>query len=116
MPDGTVRRGVMWYAHARLGWVSSAMLRRCSCVIGLAVMLVGLPAAQAADTTLTLACQGTTTETSKENAKPERHSMGIIVNFTAPDCHRFYLSARRVSGDCNRVGRSAHHIRRFRQK
>jgi len=35
------------------------MLRRCSCVIALAVMLVGLPTAQAADTTLTLACQGT---------------------------------------------------------
>src|SRR5262249_54475755 len=54
-----------------------------SCVIALAVMLVGLPAAQAADSILTLACKGTTTETSKENAKPEPHSMGIIVNFTA---------------------------------
>src|SRR5262245_34679787 len=37
------------------------MLRHRSCVIALAVMLVGLPTAQAADTTLTLACQGTAT-------------------------------------------------------
>jgi hypothetical protein len=35
------------------------MLRRCSRLIALAVMLVGLPTAQAADETLTLACQGT---------------------------------------------------------
>jgi len=39
--------------------------------------------AQAADSTLTLACQGTTTDTTKEDAKPEPVSMGIIVNFTA---------------------------------
>jgi hypothetical protein len=44
-------------------------------------MLVGLSAAQAADTTLTLACQGTTTA-GYEDAKPEPTSMGIIVNFT----------------------------------
>jgi len=56
------------------------MLRRCSCVIALAVMLVGLPPAQAADTTLTLACRGTTTDTIVD--KPEPVSMGIIVNFT----------------------------------
>jgi hypothetical protein len=37
---------------------------------------------QAADTTLTLACQGTTTVTRMEDAKPEPISMGIIVNFT----------------------------------
>jgi len=37
--------------------------------------------AQAADTTLTLACQGTTT-VRMEDAKPEPISMGIIVNFT----------------------------------
>jgi hypothetical protein len=42
-------------------------------------MLVALPAAQAADTTLTLACKGTTTVTTME---PEPVSMGIIVNFT----------------------------------
>jgi hypothetical protein len=45
-------------------------------------MLVGLPTAHAADTTLTLACQGTTTDTAKEDSKPEPFSMGIIVNFT----------------------------------
>jgi hypothetical protein len=54
------------------------MFRRCAC-IALAVMLVGLSTAQAADTTLTLACQGA----SKTDAKPEPISMSIIVNFTA---------------------------------
>jgi hypothetical protein len=44
-------------------------------------MLVGLPTAQAADTTLTLACEGTTTDKMKD-AKPAPISMGIIVNFT----------------------------------
>jgi hypothetical protein len=44
-------------------------------------MLVGLPTAQAADTTLTLACQGTIFG-SEGFAKPEPISMGIIVNFT----------------------------------
>ena len=40
--------------------------------------------AQAADTTLTLACQGTTNDKMKEakDAKPAPISMGIIVNFT----------------------------------
>ena len=40
--------------------------------------------AQAADTTLTLACQGTTTDKMKDakDAKPAPISMGIIVNFT----------------------------------
>jgi len=47
------------------------------------MLTYGLVTAQAADTTLALACQGTTTETSKEDAKPEPHSQGIIVNFTA---------------------------------
>jgi len=57
------------------------MLRRCSCVIGLAVMLVST--AHAADETPTLACQGTVTETiGEEEKKPEPISMGIIVNFT----------------------------------
>jgi hypothetical protein len=37
------------------------MLRRCSRVIALAVMLVGLPTAQAADETLALRCEGTKT-------------------------------------------------------
>jgi hypothetical protein len=44
------------------------MLRLCSCAIALAVMLVGLPTAQAADTVLTLACQGT------ERSKGEERS------------------------------------------
>jgi len=60
--------------------VCSGMLRRCSC-IAFAVMLVGLSTAQAADTTLTLACQGTTLG-GTEDAKPEPVSMGIIINFT----------------------------------
>src|SRR5262245_44650717 len=54
------------------------MLRPCSRVIALAVML---STAQAADSTLTLACQGTTVS-GVEDAKPEPVSMGIIVNFT----------------------------------
>jgi len=52
----------------------------CACIIALAAMVVG-PTAQAADTVLTLACQGTTTS-GVENAKPEPVSLGIIVNFT----------------------------------
>jgi hypothetical protein len=55
------------------------MFRRCAC-IALAVMLVGLSTAQAADTTLTLACQGAR---KTDDAKPEPISMSIIVNFTA---------------------------------
>jgi hypothetical protein len=62
----------------------SLMLRTCSRVIAFVVMVACvLVTAQAADTVLTLPCKGTTTETSKENAKPEPHSQGIIVNFTA---------------------------------
>jgi hypothetical protein len=57
-------------------------------VIALAVVLVGLPTAQAADTTLTLACQGTTTS-GLEDAKPEPISMGIIVNFAKKTVHDF---------------------------
>jgi hypothetical protein len=45
-------------------------------------MLVGLSTAQAADSTLTLACQGTMTSTTIEDAKPEPVTMGFIVNFT----------------------------------
>jgi hypothetical protein len=42
-----------------------------------------LGARQAADTTLTLACKGSVTETvMEEEKKSERISMGIIVNFT----------------------------------
>jgi hypothetical protein len=62
----------------------SAMLRTCSRIIALAVMLVGLQTAQAADTTLTLACKGTTTDNMKDakGVKPEPLSIGVIVNFT----------------------------------
>ena len=49
------------------------------CIIALTAM-VASPTAQAADTTLTLACKGTTTITGME---PEPISMGLIVNFTA---------------------------------
>ena len=56
------------------------MLRACSRVIALAAIVVSM-AAQAADTTLTLAWQGTVTA-GTEDAKPEPISMGIIVNFT----------------------------------
>ena len=54
----------------------------------LSVLWVGndclLMTAQAADTTLTLACQGTTTDKMKDakDAKPAPISMGIIVDFT----------------------------------
>jgi hypothetical protein len=57
------------------------MLRRCSCVIVLAVMLVGLPTAQAADTTLTLACKGTETSGSGARKSSEVINIGIIVDF-----------------------------------
>jgi hypothetical protein len=62
------------------------MLRRCAC-IALATMVAGTSmTAQAADTTLTLACKGTVT-TKVFSGKfvdyePEPISMGLIVNFT----------------------------------
>jgi hypothetical protein len=55
------------------------MLRSCSCVI--ALVAAGLAIAQAADTTLTLACQGTAT-LALEDAKPEPYRMSVIFNFT----------------------------------
>jgi hypothetical protein len=63
----------------RLG--SFPMLRHCSRVVALGVTLVGLPTTQAADTTLTLACQGT--ETSQWGSGPkssEKVTIGIIVD------------------------------------
>jgi hypothetical protein len=57
------------------------MLRRWSFVVALAVMLVGLPTAQAADTTLTLACAGTST-LAVSDAQPEPYRMSVIFNFT----------------------------------
>jgi hypothetical protein len=64
------------------------MLRTRSCVIALAVMLVGIPTAQSADEILTLACKGTKTSGLTDN-KPEPVSMGIIVNFTKRTVHGF---------------------------
>ena len=69
------------------------MLRRSSCIIALPAMLVGLWPAQAANTVLTLACQGTTKDTTVEGAKPEPVSMGIVVNFTDRTVQGFGLSA-----------------------
>jgi hypothetical protein len=43
--------------------------------------------AQAVDTTATLACQGTTLTTTKD--EPEPISMGIIINFTKGTVHGF---------------------------
>ena len=66
------------------------MLRACSCVIALiALVTCSSRTAQAADTTLTLACQGTTIITALQDAKPEPVSMGIIVNFTKSTVHGF---------------------------
>ena len=62
------------------------MVRHYSCVIVLVVLLVGLPTAQAADTMLTLACEGTKTETSRYGDDAERKraiSLSIIINFAA---------------------------------
>jgi hypothetical protein len=66
------------------------MLRTCLRVIALIAMVACLSmTAQAADSTLTLACQGTVTvheyprTTIVENAKPEPYSTGITVNLTA---------------------------------
>jgi hypothetical protein len=73
--------------YAYSGWAFQ-MLRRSLCTIGLPVALVALSSAHAADTTLTLACQGTTTF-GTEAAKPEPVSMGIIVNFTTHTVHGF---------------------------
>jgi hypothetical protein len=64
------------------------MLRTCTRIIALAAMVAG-PTAQAADTTLALACQGTVTvyehprTTTSGDAKPEPFSMGITINLTA---------------------------------
>jgi hypothetical protein len=65
-----------------LDWLEpSLMLRTCPRVIALALMLIGLPTAQAADTTLTLACKGTQT-TSQDGApkSSEVINIGIIVD------------------------------------
>jgi hypothetical protein len=57
------------------------MLRTCSRIIALTATLAAPSmTAQPADTTLTLACQGSVTVGAE--AKPEPISMGIVVNFT----------------------------------
>jgi hypothetical protein len=66
---------------ARLGnaiYVTTSLHGAC---IALTAM-VASPTAQAADTTLTLACQGTTTISTTTGDKSEPISMGIIVDFT----------------------------------
>jgi hypothetical protein len=71
------------------GWVQAMNMStlctslHCACIIALTAM-VGGPTAQAADTTLTLACQGTVTIKSSGPAEyePDPISMGLIVNFT----------------------------------
>jgi hypothetical protein len=65
------------------------MLQTCARIIVLTAMVASpRMTAQAADTTLTLACQGTATG-GTEDAKPEPVSMGIIVNFTNKTVHGF---------------------------
>jgi hypothetical protein len=71
---------VRYVATGSMGWVSQ-MPRACSRIIALTAVFAGLTMAHAADATLTLACQGTTTS-GLEDAKPKPISMGIIVNFT----------------------------------
>jgi hypothetical protein len=58
------------------------MLRRRSRVIALALTLVGLPTAQAADTMLTLACQGIaeTKFGAKDQPSREPISFGLVLN------------------------------------
>jgi hypothetical protein len=53
-----------------------------------AMVTCGLATAQAAETTLTLACKGTATAY-PEDVKLEPISMGIIVNFTKNTVHGF---------------------------
>jgi len=57
------------------------ILRACSCVITVVVMVAN---AQATETTLMLACKGTVTTKSLSTTKyePDPISMGFIVNFT----------------------------------
>ena len=54
-----------------------------SCMIALTAMLVGLSTARAAEpATLTLACQGTTTDAMQPDAKPQQITMGVVINFS----------------------------------
>jgi hypothetical protein len=57
------------------------MLRTCWCVVALtATVTCDLVTSQAADTTLTLACQGTAAS-GVEDAKPQQITMRIVINF-----------------------------------
>jgi len=70
------------YAQVRQAGVPP-MPRTCSCVIALTAMLVGLSTARAAEpATLTLACQGTTTDAMQPDAKPQQITMGVVINFS----------------------------------
>ena len=57
------------------------------------LVLAGLSIAQAAEPTgtLTLACEGTTTNTLGPDAKPEPISMSVVVNFTTRTVQGFGL-------------------------
>jgi len=71
--------------------VVSLMLRH-QCIIALAVTLAGLSPAQAEDTVLTLACNGTTTTTDDAVAKPV--SMGIVIDLKAGKIDGFFRQFR----------------------
>ena len=81
------------------------MLRLCSCVIALAVMFVGLPTAQAADTTLTLACQGIaeTKFGAKDQPSREPISFGLVLNLTAKTAEGFPVEDLPVKIDANQA-------------
>jgi len=71
--------------------VVSLMLRHQS-IIALAVMLADLSPAQAEDTVLTLACNGTTTTSDDAFAKPV--SMGIVIDLKAGKIDGFFRQFR----------------------
>jgi len=71
--------------------VVSLMLRH-QCIIALAVTLAGLSPAQAEDTVLTLACNGTTTTSDDAVAKPV--SMGIVIDLKAGKIDGFFRQFR----------------------
>ena len=68
------------------------MLRYRSYTIALVVMLGGLSPAQAEDTVLTLACNGTTTTSDDAFAKPV--SMGIVIDLKAGKIDGFFRQFR----------------------
>jgi hypothetical protein len=80
------------------------MVRACPRAIALTAMVVTCLSitARAADSILTLACQGTVTGTATE-AKREPISMGVIVNFTARTVQGFAYPAEITTMDDVRV-------------